>query len=238
MDNYELELSDPVGARKIVAARTLVVDPNTGELSAKEPPFEVCFRDAKQLIRPVAPFLEVWVRWTGENVLVPLTLAALGAEFSDAAVTWQVRVGNLKAYRHTADANDKVEASTGEFSDHAVKELKGCCENFLKNKYIPFGGVQYIKPNDKFPEIRLRFTPAGGKVYGPPSSYGHPDSNLAGVVYDDKKGKWKGYLDVHADNLASRRTTNLAMSMRDGWTTKAICIAGDIWTMSAMELWK
>ena len=32
---------------------------------------------------------------------------------------------------------------------------------------VNFGTVRYIKPNHDFPEIRLRFTPAKGLIYGP-----------------------------------------------------------------------
>ena len=34
------------------------------------------------------------------------------------------------------------------------------------DKRLPLGHVRYIKPTTAFPEIRLRFTPAHGNVYG------------------------------------------------------------------------
>src|SRR2546423_1249839 len=73
MDNYQLAVTDPIGARQILPARTLVVNRETGEITAKEPPFEVRFRDGDYQIRPIAPFLEVWARFAGDDELVPLT---------------------------------------------------------------------------------------------------------------------------------------------------------------------
>lgn len=222
MDNYELEIPNPIGARQIVAADTLVVDPETGEASLKRPPFAVRFRDAEYRIRPIAPFLEVWARFAGEDHLVPLTtkeLSEMGLELK--AVKWQVHVANIKAYRRTGDRKDRVEALTGFFSDHAVHALEGRSKNFFKGKFIPLGSAQYIRPSAEFPELRLRFTPAAGKVYGPPRADApdKPDGNLAEEVYDPAKGGWRGYIDATVDSktvknkkklLAALKTTNPA----------------------------
>jgi len=197
MDNYDLVLTDPIGARHITDAETLLVDDKTGEAQAKPRPFEVKFRDAQGNIRPVSPFLEVWALLAGSDELVPLTLDVLQqAGLTPSDVKWSVKTANIKAFRRTGDPNDRIEAATGLFSDHGVKQLPGQCVNFLPNKSIPLGTVQYIKPNAAFPEIRLRFTPAAGKVYGPPLPDGKKDGNLAGEVYDANKGRWKGYQDA------------------------------------------
>jgi hypothetical protein len=213
MDNYEVKVTTPIGWRQIVDATTLVVDPKSCKIHAKERPFPVKFRDEKGKIRPVAPFLEVWARLDGSDELVPLNLSLLrelGTEPS--AVKWRVVTGNIKAFRRTGDPRDKVLAATGVFSDHQVKPLLGECQNFFDKKSIPLGSVQYIKPNEEFPEVRLRFTPATGKVYGPPLDSGRPDGNLAGEVYDPSKGHWKGYKDAadpkSDDLLKMRRVTN------------------------------
>ncbi len=208
MDNYELQTDDPIGRRLIIPAESLIVD-DSGELTLLKPPFDVNFRDEKGFIRPVCPFLEVWARFSCAEDLIPLTekiLADAGLSLAD--VRWKIDVANIKAYRRTGDPKDRIVADVPEFSDHAIKPLNGICENFLDKAYIPFGSVRYIKPNKAFPEIRLRFTPAGGKVYGPPSGFPKPDENLAGIVYDDKKGKWKGYFDPSDNSLAARRATN------------------------------
>jgi hypothetical protein len=214
MDNYQLAITDPIGSREIQPATTLVVNRETGEVTAKEPSFEVRFRDADYQIRPIAPFLEVWARFAGDDELVPLTtkiLSSIGVTLS--ALKWNVHVANIKAYRRTGDLNDRVEAQTGSFSDHQVHLLAGQCQNFFAGKTIPLGSVQYIKPSKEFPEIRIRFTPAAGKVYGPPPDPGEKDPNIADAVYDPEKGKWKGYFDptdVKKDPLGVRKATNPA----------------------------
>jgi hypothetical protein len=196
MDNYDLIIKDPIGTRQIEPAETLVINRETGEISLKRPPFEVRFRDGEGRIRPIAPFLEVWARRAGDAELVPLTTEVLaGAGLTLEAVKWSVHVANIKAYRRTGDNNDRIEARTGAFSDHAGHALVGYCNNFLDDKSIPLGSVQYIKPSAEFPEIRLRFTPAAGNVYGPPPEPGTADPNIADAVYDPEKGKWKGYFD-------------------------------------------
>lgn len=213
MDNYELEMTNPIGYRQIRDAQTLVVDGATGEVHAKPRPFDVRFRDERGRIRPVSPFLEVWARTADSELLAPLDLKLLGdAGLKASDVRWRVNVGNIKAFRRTGDPNDKVLADTGPISDHAPVTLQGRCPNFLPDEAIPFGSVQFVKPNDEFPEIRLRFVPAAGLVYGPPLGDGRRDGNLAHEVYDPAKGRWKGYedpADPSTDSiLGIRRATN------------------------------
>jgi hypothetical protein len=52
--------------------------------------------------------------------------------------------------------------------------------------------VQYIKPTSQFPEVRFRFTPAAGRVYGATAG----DPNIVDDVYDAVKGKWRGYVET------------------------------------------
>jgi hypothetical protein len=214
MDNYRLEIPDPIGSRRVVCAQTLAVNPRNGEVHAKPLPFDVKFRDAEGDIRPVSPFLEVWALLAGSDELVPLTKDLLKeAKATPADVKWSVHVGNIKAFRRTGDPGDQILAGTGPFSDHAPKALMGKATNFLANKSISFGSVRYIKPNEEFPQIRLRFTPGAGKVYGPPpAKTGQHDGNLADEVYDASKGRWKGYEDAADPKkdpvLCIRKTTN------------------------------
>jgi len=212
MDNYRLEIPSAVAARRIVCAETLIVIEDTGEVYPKPLPFHVKFRDAGGNIRPVSPFLEVWALLAGSDELVPLSADLLKeANATPADVRWSVHVGNIKAFRRTGDKGDQILAAVGPFSDHDPKPLLGTASNFLPNKSIPFGSVRYIKPNPQFPQIRMRFTPAAGKVYGPPLGNGQHDGNLADEVYDTTKGHWKGYKDP-ADAtdpvLTLRKTTN------------------------------
>jgi hypothetical protein len=200
MDNYEAQIdeNDLTGFKKLVPAETLIVNRDTGEITGSiTPAAPVKFRDGNGHVRPVAPFFEVWARFTDEGSLEPLTLAHLSdLQASAADVQWRVRAANHKAFRRTADSNDKIEIDTSTFSDHAVKELKGVAPNFKVGKSIPFGSVQYIKPTDAFPEIRARFTPPAGKVYGPKSG----DANVVDDVYDAASGSWDGHRDGEDGN--------------------------------------
>jgi hypothetical protein len=180
MDNYSLQIVDPLGFRKIVPAPTLVIDDATGAITEEVTRREVRFRDSQRRVRPLAPFLEVWARFDDGGSLEPLTkahLADLGLKPSD--VQWSVSVANIKAFRRTGDPNDKVRAQVQIASDntdpdalHRPVPLIGFARNFkpantpLGVMTIPLGTVRYIRPNDQFPEIRLRFTPAAGRVYG------------------------------------------------------------------------
>lgn len=194
MDNYDLVIADPIGTREIRPADTLLVDPDTAEIRLKRPPFDVRFRDAHGRIRPVAPFFEVWARLAGEATILPLTVDVLAqAGLTTDDLGWSVHVANNKAFRRTRDPNDRVEARTGWFSDHARHALDGRSANFLDGASIPFGAAQFIKPSASFPQLRLRCTPAAGRVYG---SVGDPDADtLDGIVYDPARGGWKGYVE-------------------------------------------
>lgn len=190
LENYALKIEDPVGYRSLVPLPTLSVDPASGAVVAAETPDAIRFRDSQGNIKPVCPFLEVWVLRTGDKTLKPLTLEILkqaGAKETD--ISWAVVVANIKAFRRTGDANDRISATVAAFSDHSAKSLVGLCNNFKQGKSLPLGTVQYIKPTLNFPQIRLRFTPAAGKVYGPNAG----DANVVDDVYDRKRGTWAGY---------------------------------------------
>lgn len=209
LENYDLELSrtGALGFRHIKPAETLRVDRKTGEIAGRYVPEDIRFRDGPE-IRPLAPFLEVFAR-TSEDTLEPLTVHLLerhGLKPSD--VKWAVEIGNLKVFRRTSDPNDRIVAKVV-FNEHDVNAIEGHCENFYPGKRLPLGSVQYIRPTREFPEIRLRFTPAAGWVYGStpkriePDSFGHlkelEDPIFAGhedrLLYDPKKGKWRGFDD-------------------------------------------
>lgn len=212
--NYTIDddPNQPLEFRELKPRETLVVDDATGEISGSFVPEEITFKDVDESgqprIRPVAPFLEVFALTDGGK-LVPLTLdllreAGLGPE----AIEWNVRVGNRKAARRTGDERDAVTAGTGWFSHHQAHRLEGHCPHFIyKDAFIDFGHVRYIKPNRHFPEIRLRFMPAKGLIYGPnhappPSPEEDPymvvDTPYVvppeRCIYDTKKGKWCGFM--------------------------------------------
>jgi hypothetical protein len=208
LEAYELQVRDDdlLGYRMICPCDTLDIDPVSGAVSRSYKPDRIRFRDGKH-IRPVAPFLEVFAK-TSADVLEPLTLDLLAQErLGPEALQWSVQVGNLKAFRQTGDVDDQVHAQTGTFNDHASHELHGECRHFRAGKYVPFGSVRYIRPTKEFPEIRFRFTPAEGLVYGAddkdPLFKGHPER----VVYNpspDGGGKWLGF----QSNAYSRTLSN------------------------------
>jgi hypothetical protein len=194
MENYVVQIdeADVTGFRKLVPAETLVVDRASGEITGAVTPAGVNFRDANGRIKPVSPFLELWARFDNSDMLEPLTSAHLSElGLTPANVVWHVRTGNHKLHRRTGDPNDKIEADSGTFSDHAAKPLTGLCANFKDGKSVPHGTVQYLKPTESFPDIRLRFTPATGKVYGHRAG----DLNTVDNVYDSARGRW----DTHND---------------------------------------
>ena len=100
--------------------------------------------------------------------------------------------------RRTGNPDDMVAAKTGWFSDHDSHVLLGSCKNFIRGGRINFGHVRFIRPNKKFGEIRLRFTPANGLIYGPhrkidPTTH-EPDPVIPPerAIYDASKD-WVGF---------------------------------------------
>ena len=209
LDNYVLgEPDQPLDFRKIKGAETLVLDSKTGEITGSYVPDSVTFKDNGQ-IRPVAPFLEVFVV-TQNGALKPLDtglLAKLGLKPED--VKWRVEVANRKVVRRTAEPKDLVSAKTRWFSDHKRHALQGHSENFISPKAcIEFGHVQYVKPNKKFPEIRFRFHPGQGLIYGSrvldkngkvisdpmiPAERAIYDASKGPIGKDGKPRNWYGY---------------------------------------------
>ena len=195
LENYDVRVPDrdPLAFREIHGARTFVVDRDSGAIRREYVPESVRFRDGRGRVKPVAPFLEVWA--DDDGTLVPLTAALLdGDKLSLADVEWRVHVGNHKAFRRTGSAADRIDADTGWFTGHKVTPLAGTCANFLPRKTLPFGDVQFLKPTKTFPELRLRFTPAKGLIYGGNDGRTRAE-DVADVVYDTKRGAWSGYRD-------------------------------------------
>jgi hypothetical protein len=209
MDNFsfdpDIDPDHPLGYRQIEPRPTLIVDKRSGEIKNERTPASLEFkRDGK--IRPVAPFLEVFAV-TDKDQLVPLTVNLLrkhGLTVED--ISWQVRVSNRKVVRRTQNPDDLVHAEI-EFSDHKSHTLHGRCKNFIKRASVKFGSVRFIRPNDRFPEIRLRFTPAAGLIYGPDT--GHKAKHDPGYhrvpkerrIYAHKhENSWYGFSNADATN--------------------------------------
>ena len=144
---------------------------------------------------------------------MPLTLDLLRKhDLTVDDVSWQVTVSNRKVVRRTEDEHDLVHAKLDWFSNHRSHTLKGKCDHFVaKESFVNFGSVRFIKPNDHFPEIRLRFTPAAGLIYGPdrpsealealaekyPGYYQLPQDRQ---IYDAAKGGWSRLNGLESEN--------------------------------------
>lgn len=193
MHNYRLEVDDAAGFRKVHPAETLVVEPTSGAIVGTKMPTEVRFKDGSGRIKPVAPFLEAWVLLDGEEELCPLTTAELDKiNLTPADLSWSVAVANRKMYRRTGDPGDVISDEIHGIADHGSRELRGYSGNFKSGRSISLGSVQYIQPNDAFPEIRFRFTPPAGAVFGSAADGIIPSEN---AVYDAAAGSWDGYSD-------------------------------------------
>ncbi|MFN4142405.1 hypothetical protein [Aestuariivirga sp.] len=198
LDNYTIEVDEQetLGYRRIVPAETLIVDPFTGEISGSRTAGNVAFAEDGK-IRPAAPFLEVFAV-TDTDDLVPLTADLLNRNGLDpSAVRWRVRVANRKIFRRTRDKKDIIEADTHWFSHHREEPLLGRCRNFVsKDSAVAFGNVRYISPNLLHPQVRMRFTPAKGLIYG--ADRFEPGDTESGeqiipperMIYDHKRGTW------------------------------------------------
>ncbi|MEO7536846.1 MAG: ferritin-like domain-containing protein [Ferruginibacter sp.] len=190
MENYELVTNDSSGFRTLKGATTLNVNKGTGEIDSSFVTDTVVFRDAMGFIKPVAPFFEVWALFDNGDNYIPLTASHINQ--LNLNIKWKTRFGNLKAFRRTGDADDKINVELGPFDDYSLHSLKGSSPNFKNNATIDLGAVQFIKPNESFPEIRFRFTPAKGEVFGPSVDNvikpGHD-------IYDVSKGDWSGHVD-------------------------------------------
>lgn len=200
----------PLGFRTIVPTTTFMINPGSHQIIADTPEY-VTFKDAASTTttqgtaRPVAPFLELFaITSDAPDTLVPVTETLLiDAGYTINCISWSATVGNLKLFRRTGDENDKIFASIENIKTFAPQELKGQCANFYPDKYLPLGKVQFIAPSSEYPELRFRFTPAAGKVYGSslqriPGEGKNPVddpiiNNQDLVLYDPSKGKWRGY---------------------------------------------
>ncbi|MGI9022459.1 MAG: hypothetical protein ACR2HV_04365, partial [Acidimicrobiales bacterium] len=146
-------------------------------------PVDLVFRDGR-LLRPAAPFLELWVEYD-DGATEPLTsalLAELGGTLE--GVHHRVAAANAKAARRSGDPACAFSAAVD--VDHAAYEpvellasSTGTRPLVAADRPIPLGRVQVIRPvaggldpvhGVDGDVLRLRFTPAKGLVYGPPTA--------------------------------------------------------------------
>jgi hypothetical protein len=149
-------------------------------------PSNIRFHDGT-LVRLVAPFLELWARvfdGTSERE-APVTLDLLArAKASMANLTFRVTAANRKAERRCGDVGCGFEAQAVSIgTDYVRKPLLAISPNrpnsqplVFFDRPIPLGHFQVIRPLRTIDSgidlsvVRMRFTPAAGEVYGPPTA--------------------------------------------------------------------
>ena len=177
-DNYSWGQSDltPRGTGKTTVVPRPTLDLAADGTLTERTPQRVRFKDAEGW-RPVCPYFELHGSWTadGERHTGPVTQDVLRqAGLGLADVTWSVTVANLKAHHMTQSEGDRIEARAEvRGDDHRRHRLDGTSPQDAPQplvpagRGVPLGSVQVPLPNTALPELRLRFTPAAGLVYGP-----------------------------------------------------------------------
>ncbi len=145
-------------------------------------PLTLTFRDG-DLLRPVAPFLELWVEYEGgaSEPLTSTVLTELGGSLG--AVHHRVAAANRKAARRTGDPACAF-AAVAEFDHTTSDPFELSASSTGERPLVPadnpisLGQVRAIRPLARPPDergvdpdvLRLRFIPAKGFVYGPPNA--------------------------------------------------------------------
>ena len=128
MHNYEVVVGSPTGYRDLVPAETLLLNPNSGEIVAKNTPPAVRFKDGAGRVKPVCPFLEMWARYEDNGDFLPLTMRELqDLGLTPQSLSWDVTVANLKVLRRTGEPRDRITAMLSGITDHARHQLRGPC---------------------------------------------------------------------------------------------------------------
>jgi hypothetical protein len=221
------------------AGRTVVVPQISLEVLADGSlrpylPRHIRFKDPSG-IRPVCPFVELHAlceeHGKEELVELPLTPGLLGENGLDVScLSFKVHAANRKAARRTGDKACAFEARRWiKGNDHRRHRLDGYTRSqtgralVLREHAIPLGMFQVIRPaedNKSFlginlDTIRVRFTPAQGKVYGPPSAISEQPANGRGehiIVPPENRilnpeANWCNFVEVDAEVPVSPKRT-------------------------------
>ena len=151
-------------------------------------PTSISFRDG-ELLRPVAPFFELWLRSGSKEQPVTLGwLDAQGATLAD--IQFTIVATNAKASRRTGDPScafgARAQFSGDDFRPQPLMASSvGANPLVFASSPIPLGHVQVIRPTRAVAlgvdtsVVRVRFIPARGEIYGPPSAQEatEPDAN-------------------------------------------------------------
>ncbi|MEU7725760.1 hypothetical protein AB0B78_11010 [Streptomyces sp. NPDC040724] len=179
-ENYRYGPNDlnPRGTGKTVAlpVPSLVVAAD-GTLTERLPQGNRARFKDEHGFRPICPFFEVHGSWVIDGVRGdgPITTEVLDAfGLTPADVRWKVEVANLKAHHCTRAEDDRIDAAVEVAGNqHQKRPLEGRSPQSAARplvppgRHVPLGSVQIPQPSAAFPELRLRFTPAAGLVYGP-----------------------------------------------------------------------
>ena len=199
LDAFTWGAGDPqtVAETRIQPAWTLDVRPD-GSVAPRLPR-RLLLRDGP-LLRPVAPFLELWALTgdgaaTGDLRAVPVTTALLRANRASLAnLTFTIDAVNRKAERRSPRGGGVVPTHLrfGTFPPVTVRGDQHRPVPLLassppdaptpmipQDRNIPLGQLQVLRPvrhpaRPRWPQdvridvVRLRFTPARGRFYGPP----------------------------------------------------------------------
>jgi hypothetical protein len=197
-------------------------------------PQNIRLRDG-ELIRPVAPFFEIWA-FIGEDgsppsswkevPLTPKMLKRFGAD--ESAITLQLDAKNRKPARRTG----KSDLVYGTFppvrvagSDHDVHALQATSPPDARRplippgKWIAMGNVQMLRSREQPKDtgtpwedevnvevLRFRFTPAKGRFYGPSEAVA-VGAVEAAYAFLNKDAGWFGITPV--DNVAPGDTYDM-----------------------------
>ena len=188
LENYVWK-EDPsiAGAARTVIEPTVTLDVVADGSAHPFLPNHLRFKD-NGLYRPVAPFLELWavVQRDGKTSEEPVTSELLErARASMAKLSFMVTAANLKAARRCGDPHCGFQAQIHvKGDDHQRHRLNafsatggsGGTPLVLRDRTIPLGFFQVLRPRRatelgiNLDIIRVRYTPAAGEVYGPPST--------------------------------------------------------------------
>lgn len=235
LEAYALQTDpdNPLDYRHIVPCQSFEVDKASGQIARAYVPESIRFRDGNRKVKPVAPFLEVFARTSeAPDELQPLTIALLAQEALDVGdLHWDIELGNIKLFRRTGEVKDKIYAKLSGLKHHAHQPLMGECPNFVPGKKLPLGHVQFIAPTSDFPEIRLRYTPAAGLVYGSRTQRLEVDQNGNAelkddpIIYSDEQvlydpcGPWLGYSESSGPALTVPGSIYAGYTNKDGEQT-------------------
>src|SRR6266849_9317838 len=176
-------IEDPTlhGAGQTVIAPTTSLEVLVDGSVRPNIPASIQFRDGS-LLRPTAPFFELWALLEGATDIQPLTTSILqSAGGSLGGVRFTVTAVNRKAARRTGDDactfSAQVQISGIDYDPHPLlASSSGSPPLVFQDRPIPLGTVRVIRPVNTtalgvdLSVLRVRFTPATGQVYGPPTT--------------------------------------------------------------------